>query len=1144
MKMSASHLRYTRTLEERLIELYKIAEKAREKGLDPELKPESEVAEDLAELVEGLVGPSGVAVSIRALSEKLHREELAFKIAEEIVYGKFGHLETQAAAEQAVRTSLAVLTEGITAAPLQGLARVSIKTNIDGTQYLAIYYAGPIRSAGGTDQALTLVTGDFVRRLLGLNRFKPSEEEINRFIEETRLYERTRGRFQYHVTDIQLRKALESIPVEVTGTKSDPVEVQTFRNLPRIETNCVRGGALRVVNDGVIGRAAKVFTIVKRLGIEGWDWLKDLGEVEQDLETKQDTTEEKTAGFMEDIIAGRPVFSFPSQPGGFRLRYGRARNTGLAAVGLHPLTMMILDEFLAGGTQIRIELPGKGGIVMPVDSIEPPIIRLKDGSVTRVTVDNYPQVKGKLNKILFLGDLLISFGDFLYNNTKLSPSGYTEEWWREELEAVITQRFSKNLEVAAKATKVQAKRLEQIISSPFNNKPDSKEAVALAKNLNIPLHPKYTFFWSNITIPQLLKLRRWLRHAHAHREDDPAKRLVAKSDILIKHIMENLCIPHRVSENQLIIDSDEAFILTICLSLDSQKECDKFHTSTLETIEDLCGITLRPKAPTTVGARMGRPEKAKRREMKPRVHLLFPVGLAGGPQRNLIVAAQQNLLEVDLVKRRCPNCQEITTSLRCSLCGVETSFEKTCPICNKIIDGDVCPACKRQARYFCKQRFNLKPLIVDACSNLGTSQPEIVKGVKGLSNEHKIAEIIEKGILRARGDLSVYKDGTVRFDVTNAPLTHFKAAEIKVTVQKLKQLGYKIDCKGEPLISKKQICELKAQDIIIPRKSGTYFVRVADFVDQLLKNVYKVEPYYNVKRENDLVGHLIVGLAPHTSVGILGRIIGFTDHDVCYAHPLWHSAKRRDCDGDEDSLMLALDTLLNFSRSYLPSQIGGIMDAPLFIIPVVNPAEVQRQAHEFDVASLYPLELYAKAIEKADPWEIAKLVDLVAQRLGTKSQYEGYGYTTPVSDINMGNHRSMYRKLKKMTDKLNRQLALAEKIQAVDAQRVALKVLTTHFLRDISGNLRAFSTQGFRCKTCNKRFRRVPIRGKCIECGGSVSLTVYRGGIEKYLNAARHLIEKYDLPKYYLQRIMLIEEEIVTLFEGKKPRQIRLVDFT
>ncbi|RLI19492.1 DNA polymerase II large subunit, partial [Candidatus Bathyarchaeota archaeon] len=378
-EMSESYRQYVLGLERELERIRRIAEKAREKGLDPSLKPECGIAKDLAGLVEGLVGPPGVAESIRNLSGKIPREEIAFKVAEEIVYGKFGHMSPERAAEQAVRTALAILTEGITAAPLQGVAKVAIKENFDHTKYLAIYFAGPIRSAGGTEQALTLVVGDFVRRLLGLDRYKPTEEEIARFIEEVRTFERQVARFQYHVSDEQLRMALERIPVEVTGTESDPVEVSSFRNLPRIETNRVRGGALRVVNDGIVGRAAKVWAIVEKLRIEGWDWLKAI----------KKTKKEKSAGFMDEVIAGRPIFSFPSKPGGFRLRYGRARNTGLAAVGVHPATMLVLQGFLAAGTQLRLELPGKGGIVLPVDSIEPPIVRLKDGSVVRVTLENF-----------------------------------------------------------------------------------------------------------------------------------------------------------------------------------------------------------------------------------------------------------------------------------------------------------------------------------------------------------------------------------------------------------------------------------------------------------------------------------------------------------------------------------------------------------------------------------------------------------------------------------------------------------------------------------------------------------------------------------------------------------------------------------
>ena len=423
IKMSHEYQGYAASLEKKLQEVYNVASKAREKGLDPALTPEIEVAKDLASLVEGLVGPPGVAGSIRELSKKMPREELAFKIAEEVVYGKFGHMPPREAAEQAIRTALAILTEGITAAPLQGVEHVAIKENPDKTKYLAIYFAGPIRSAGGTDQALILVVADFVRQLLGLDRYKPTLEEIARFIEEVRLYERTLGRFQYKVSDEELRNALECLPVEVTGIQSDPVEVSSFRNLPRIETNRVRGGALRVVNDGVVGRSMKTWTVVEKLGIEGWDWLQRIQEIK----------EKKTVGFMEDVIAGRPIFSFPSRHGGFRLRYGRARNTGLAAVGVHPVTMMVLQQFLAAGTQLRIEGPGKAGVVLPVDSVEAPVVRLKNGSVVRVSVENFDLIKDKIEKILFLGDLLVGFGDFLYNNKPLQRPGITEEWWNLEL---------------------------------------------------------------------------------------------------------------------------------------------------------------------------------------------------------------------------------------------------------------------------------------------------------------------------------------------------------------------------------------------------------------------------------------------------------------------------------------------------------------------------------------------------------------------------------------------------------------------------------------------------------------------------------------------------------------------------------------
>jgi DNA polymerase II large subunit len=1133
--MSEGYQNYVETMETQLKQLYAISERARLIGLDPSLKTECIIAKDIADLVEGLVGPKEVGVSIRELNAKMQREEIAFKIAEEIIYGKFGRMEPEAAAEQAIRTALAIFTEGLTAAPIQGVAQVKIKANADRTSYLAIYFAGPIRSAGGTDQALTLVVGDFVRRLLGLDRYKPTADEVSRFLEELRLYERTVGRFQYHLPDDEVKKALNLLPVEVTGTESDPVEVSSFRNLQRIETNRVRGGALRVVNDGIVGRAPKVLAIIEKLGFQGWDWLREF----------RKKSEKKSGGFMDDVIAGRPIFSFPSRRGGFRLRYGRARNTGLAAVGVHPATMLVVERFLAAGTQMRLELPGKGGVTVPVDSLEQPVVLLKDGSVVRVSLENFDSVKGKVEKILFLGDILISFGDFLYTSKTLSPSGYVEEWWAKDLKIALTERFHGDIAKVAETVMISEEKLGAFLEDPFDKKPTAKEAIMLSLHLNMPLHPSSTFFWSNLpSVQEVEMLRKWLSGSEVALEDGAVRKIVGNMEPNVVQALRKIFAPHRIIDGKITVEGDDACAFAFCLGYGTSREVGSSQVeSVLEAVSSLSGVEVKDKAPTFVGARMGRPEKAKRREMRPLVHVLFPVSLAGGSHRDLTEAAKKGPVFLDISRRKCPSCKTFTFKVKCADCGCETIAEKSCPRCGRSLKDDSCPTCKARAVRYQRQAFNFRDLLDGSCHSIGVPLPKILRGVKGLTNEDKTPEIIEKGVLRAKHDLSVYKDGTIRFDATNAPLTHFKPAEVGVSVEKLRQLGYSHDTHGESLSDPDQICELKIQDVVIPRNAGEYFVQVANFIDELLVRVYKLPSYYNIKSPDDLVGHLIMGLAPHTCASILGRVIGFTDHNVCYAHPIWHSAKRRDCDGDEDAVMLALDILLNFSRRYLPAQIGGIMDAPLLLIPFVNTKEVQRQAHDFDVDGVYSLEFYEKTLEKVEAKQVSSMIDIVSHRLGTEAQFEGFKFTTPVSNINLGNSDSAYKQFKTMIEKLNMQLELGEKIDAVDVRHVALKVLTTHFIRDIAGNLRAFSTQAFRCKSCNKRFRRLPLRGKCTLCGGSLTLTVYRGGIEKYLDASQQLIDKYSLPDYYAQRIALIRDEIKSMFDNKKPKQVSLIDF-
>ena len=74
-----------------------------------------------------------------------------------------------------------------------------------------------------------------------------------------------------------------------------------------------------------------------------------------------------------------------------------------------------------------------------------------------------------------------------------------------------------------------------------------------------------------------------------------------------------------------------------------------------------------------------------------------------------------------------------------------------------------------------------------------------VKGVQGMISRGKTPEALEKGLLRSAHDLTVFKDGTTRFDMTNLVLTHFRPSEIGLPVERARDLGYTRDLHGAPL---------------------------------------------------------------------------------------------------------------------------------------------------------------------------------------------------------------------------------------------------------------------------------------------------------------------------------------------------------
>ena len=416
--------------------------------------------------------------------------------------------------------------------------------------------------------------------------------------------------------------------------------------------------------------------------------------------------------------------------------------------------------------------------------------------------------------------------------------------------------------------------------------------------------------------------------------------------------------------------------------------------------------------------------------------------------------------------------------------------------------------------------------------------PDLIKGIKGTVNINHIPEHLMKGILRAKHSVAVNKDGTVRYDVSEVPITHFKPKEINVSIENLKKLGYVTDTKNRPLEREDQVLELKPQDIIVPccpdspdESADEVLFRTANFIDELLVKMYGLKPYYRLNSKEELIGQFVIGLAPHTSAGILGRIIGFSRTQGFYAHPMFHAAMRRDADGDESCMLLLLDGLLNFSKEYLSDKRGATMDAPLVLTTILNPAEVDDMVFDLDIAWRYPLELYKAASEFKPPHSIK--LDQLGKHIGTVKQYEGMGFTHDTEDFNAGVLCSEYKLLPSMEEKLMGQMDLAVKIRAVDSGDVAKLVIEKHFIRDIKGNLRKFSTQQFRCSNCNEKYRRPPLIGRCLKCNGKLIFTISEGSIIKYLEPTISLGEKFKIPSYLKQTIELTKQRIENYF-GKE----------
>ena len=241
-RLSGERVAYQSWLDRRADEVYLIAAEAKAKGLDftedIEIPRTADLASRTEKLLEEYLDGMEIETELRQLLLEEDRETTAIEMATRVA--RRMHTRTKdlvKAIDTGLRVGLAILTEAVLVAPLEGIGRVQLLHNEDGSQFVSIDFCGPIRAAGGTAQALAVLIADVIRRELGVGAYKARFDEVERVKEEFGLY---RGNLQYRPPPEEVEMIVPACPVMVNGESTENIECSGFRDLENIEGNRVR----------------------------------------------------------------------------------------------------------------------------------------------------------------------------------------------------------------------------------------------------------------------------------------------------------------------------------------------------------------------------------------------------------------------------------------------------------------------------------------------------------------------------------------------------------------------------------------------------------------------------------------------------------------------------------------------------------------------------------------------------------------------------------------------------------------------------------------------------------------------------------------------------------------------------------------
>ncbi|MHA2243375.1 MAG: hypothetical protein ACXADY_00240 [Candidatus Hodarchaeales archaeon] len=1031
---------------------------------------------------------------------------LAADIAKQIINGRFIKKSRENLILLALHSALVIISQGLISVPQESIPKVSIGSK---SNHLTVYFSNTIRYATGETVGLVILIADYIRQVLHLNRFNPSPELIGRYVEELEIFLTMNDRFQYLRKDL-IKFLVHNIGIEVSGEAFERIEVKKYRNLPNM-TNKLRMG-MCVAFEKIIESINSIAYRRLTSGIPEWDWLKPPFE---------GIKREKHDFGSREVRGTQPLLSKSRKPGGFRLRYGYSRNTGQGAAGIHPATMY-LSEMLSPGTNIKIDFMDRPLTLFPVSTLIGPLVELKDGSSERIeSLTRIREVENQIVQIWEMGDILLSPDDIPATET-IELSAWTEEWWAQEIKRFISSKI-RSLENLAITLNFSPKELENLLKEPTRYHPSTEIALALSNITKVPIHPYYSFNWNEIAISDLIRLIQKLNISDddlLHNDDD------------LRDILRQLGAPFTIFNDCIRTERFQPFIHSlrgnegklsqILSELSTPIEIEKL-------IQIITKIPVKSLCQRRIGLKIIRVEKAEPRHVNPPAHILFPIGHHGGAQRNLLKAKKETSVDIQVSERFCSVCGESTFVSYCPKCQQKT---QQLFICKKghISETRKCIECGQHTFSARIKPVDISGLLNSGFQKTGPLNLKKIKGVSFLNSKNRIPEHILKGILRAKHDIFVYKDGTIRFDQTNAHLTHFTPKEIHISIKDLLRLGYSHDVFGNDLTKEDQLIEINPYDVIVSKTAGDFLVRISKFIDDELVFLYELAPYYRINSLKDIIGSLIVGLSPFSMVAVMGRIIGYTDNNVTYAHPLWHLLKTRNCNGDIDSIALLLDVLLNFSEEYIPASRGGAMD----VLSIINLPDKWEETSVYANYDSISMNLSFFQSLKKNPLK----EELISYKMSYLTPYLPIFHT--IDNISRYNFENRFRE-SKIVSKIETELRVLSRIRGVKEGEFVDTILENDFLPKISTSLTRFFLQPVRCNTCNTTFRRVPLT-KCPVCHHqTIRLTLSEGWVLRYLQIINQLRDRYhsEISDYCQSWVELIELNKRLLFD-KGPRPTTL----